>query len=83
VIDTETAETGLEALSVAITVLLEDAHGRAVTRLPASAAARTKQISALQAVGADVASLADAMEVLQRRREPLAKARRPSRFRGR
>jgi hypothetical protein len=68
VVDSETVEVGLEALGVAIATLLEDAHEAAVRTMPAGAAKRAKRIADLKAVGQDVAALAAAMEVLQRRR---------------
>jgi hypothetical protein len=67
-IDAEIVETGLGALSVAIAMLVEDAHEDGVRRLPSRATALSRKIAKFGDVGKDVSALAAAMEVLQRRR---------------
>jgi hypothetical protein len=61
-------ETGLQTLSVAIAMLVEEAHEDGVRRLPSRTTARSRKIAKFGDVGKDVAALAAAMEVLQRRR---------------
>lgn len=64
-IDRETAEQGLDALSVAIGELLEDHSAIAVTKVRTKQQ-RIKSARAFAVLGEDVATLAAAMQVLIR-----------------
>jgi hypothetical protein len=68
VIDQETAEAGLAALSVAIASILEDAHESAVAK-PDGLEPYSQAAFELGVAGADVAMLAAAMKILVRRAE--------------
>lgn len=65
--DREIAEPGSALLSVAIGTLLEDHAGAAVSVLPTDAGDRIRHFERLRCVGRDIATLADAAEVLLRR----------------
>ena len=67
-VEKETAEAGLDALSAAIGEILEHSHTTAVLH-PADGSNRFLRIVQLQSTGQDVAALACAMAVLARRSE--------------
>ena len=67
-IDQETVEAGLAALSVAIAAILEDVHESAVSK-PDGLEAYHQAAFDLGVAGADVAMLAAAMKILVRRAE--------------
>lgn len=66
-VEKETAKAGLEALAAAIAEITEGAHDAAVRPLPAREKAQLARIVELRRYGEDLAVLANAMEVLQRR----------------
>lgn len=66
-VEKETARAGLDALVAAIAELNESAQDAAVRPLPRSVASRFARIADLRCFGEDLAVLASAMEVLQRR----------------
>ena len=67
-VDPDTARTGLQALAVAIAEIMEDAQELAIRPLPSKSSSRSARLIGLRTVGGDVAALAAAMEVLERRR---------------
>ena len=67
-VDREVAAQGLAALSVAIGELIEDPQVEAVSTLPASHLGQIKLFEQLKQTGRDVVTLAEAAEVLIRRR---------------
>lgn len=66
-VEPETARAGLEALAAAIAELSEGMQDAAVRPLPRASHARLAVAGRLRVTGEDVAVLAAAMEVLQRR----------------
>lgn len=66
-VERETAKAGLEALAAAIAEITEGAHDAAVRPLRAGEKARLARIADLRRYGEDLAALANAMQVLQRR----------------
>lgn len=66
-VEPETARAGLEALAAAIAELAEGMQDIAVRPPPRAGQARLAIATRLRGIGEDVAVLAAAMEVLQRR----------------
>jgi len=66
-VERATARAGMEALVAAIAEMTESAQDLAVRPLPGGAKGRRTTVAALRCFGEDVALLAAAMEVLQRR----------------
>lgn len=66
-VERSTARAGMEALAAAVAELSECMQDAAVRPLPRAVHARLANVTRLQSIGEDVAVLAAAMEVLQRR----------------
>ena len=66
-IDAETADEGSALISTAIAELIEHAHEEAVVMARGDLQVIAVRVDRLREIGADMAALADAMEVLARR----------------